>query len=118
MRRVGCEMVKTQEDLQVLSTEPEWLENWRTNVVTLVEEWHKTGMMMESLSHFIGATKATIYNWQNGLGPKLASFVAIREWLGLDFTQKLSAGEIRKALTEALESSKGLYLTLLSLNDG
>jgi hypothetical protein len=48
----------------------------------------------------------------------MTAFVAIRTWLGLDFTEPHSREDIRVALKEALESGRaeGLYLETLIAN--
>ena len=101
----------TLEDL-VVSTEPEpWLVNFRENMNMLLTEWQRTHRMMEELAYRIGKTRATLYNWKNGTyPPDMEGFVAIREWLELDFTQPQKPEDIVMALVSALSSDKGLYL--------
>ena len=103
-------MGKTLEDLVVQAEPKEWLVNFQANIDLLLDVWQRTGRMMEELAYRIGKTRATLYNWRKGTyPPDMDGHMAIKEWLGLDFTEPHTEDEIATALVSALSSDKGLY---------
>lgn len=105
------------EELVVLANKAGRDANWQENVTLLLDVWPETtSLIVESLSHYTQITKATFYNWRSGkYQTSPDGFWAIKDWLGLDFTEPHSRDEIRTALANALTSPKGLYLDAVTI---